>query len=146
MKNSQPAVTRSSVKISCLCSQLQCENEPLTPGSTLLIMHKPVELVFVICPGRQPLARTDSDTTAYHHDTSRSLMSTLRPHTKPALWRSRSLFHTAADTHQNKVLSCAVERYRCEVIIWCYEFPQRHWICPLCSPHDSMSMVPHCSP
>lgn len=52
----------------------------------MLSMHKPFELVFLICLGWQTFAQAEYDMRAYHHNTDCSLMSTLPLHTKTQLW------------------------------------------------------------
>lgn len=65
-----------------LCTQIQCVNKLLKASRVLLSMHKPFELVFLICLGWQPFVQAEYDMRAYHHNTDCSLMSTLPLHTK----------------------------------------------------------------
>lgn len=141
-------------------------NKLLKPSRVLLSMHKPFELVFLICLGWQPFVQAEYDMRAYRHNTDCSLMSTLPLHTKTQLWHYSLIIphrHGRANSHMGTRLlagygwmalkhcsgssdDLAVINITCpsSVCLQCYnsKFPRRHVgalpLCPLCSATDSM--------
>lgn len=89
---------------SLLCTQIQCVNKLLKPSRVLLSMHKPFELVFLICLGWQPFVQAESNMREYHHNTGSFSYVNSSSHTQQTthLW------------HYSQLISCHL--WTCKLI------------------------------